>query len=94
MSTETPERSDLRSVAVRQLRKKRAFRVQLLMYVLVNAFLVTVWAMTGAGFFWPAFILGGWGIGLVASAWDAYGPGDVPTEDEITHEMDRLSHRR
>ena len=98
MSTETPastpEGTDLRSQALRQLRKKKDFKVHLLIYVLVNAFLVTVWAMTGVGFFWPAFILGGWGIGLVANAWDAYGGGDVPTEGEIEHEMERLSRRR
>ena len=31
---------------------------------MVNAFLIGVWALTGHGYFWPAWVLGGWGIGL------------------------------
>ena len=42
------------------------------MYLLVNGSLIVIWAMTGAGFFWPVFPIVGWGIGVAASAWDAY----------------------
>ena len=54
-----------------------------------NGSLVVIWAVTGAGFFWPVFLIVAWGIGVVASAWDTYGP-DLPTETEIRREMDRL----
>lgn len=40
--------------------------------MLVNSFLVAIWAFTGANFFWPAFSLMGWGIGLVFHARDTY----------------------
>jgi len=33
-------------------------------YVLVNAMLIGIWALTGHGFFWPFFPIAGWGIGL------------------------------
>jgi hypothetical protein len=33
-------------------------------YLLVNAFLILIWAVTGAGFFWPIFPLVGWGVGV------------------------------
>src|SRR5664279_6419847 len=36
--------------------------------MLVNGFLVVIWAMTGAGFFWPVFPIVGWGIGVAAKA--------------------------
>jgi 2TM domain len=89
----TPESDGLRERAVKRLKKKSDFRIHLLIYVMVNAFLVVTWVMTGSGFFWPIFPIVGWGIGVVANAWDAYRT-DVPTESQITEEMKRLSERR
>jgi hypothetical protein len=95
MSTEmqAPETLGLRERAVKRLKKKSDFHVHLLIYMTVNAFLVAVWAVTGAGFFWPVFPLAGWGIGVIANAWDAYAR-DVPTENQIRHEMEKLGERR
>ncbi|WP_374968686.1 2TM domain-containing protein [Terrabacter sp. BE26] len=87
-----PEEDLLRDRALGRLKKKADFRVHLLIYVLVNGMLVLIWAMTGASFFWPAFILAGWGIGLVANAVDAY-VVDTPTEKQVTEEMERLRRR-
>lgn len=43
------------------------FRSHLVMWALVNAFLVGIWALTSpGGFFWPFFPAAGWGIGLGA----------------------------
>jgi len=55
----------------------------------VNAFLVVIWAVTSAGFFWPVFPILGWGIGLAANAWDVYGREAI-SEDEIRPEIERL----
>ena len=89
----TPDNDGLRERAVKRLKKKNDFRIHLLIYVMVNAFLVVTWAMTGSGFFWPVFFIVGWGIGIVANAWDAYGR-DVPTESQIAEEMKKLSEHR
>ncbi len=62
------------------------------MYLMVNGSLVVIWAVTGAGFFWPVFPIVAWGIGVAAAAWDAYSR-DVPTETEIRRAMDRLRTR-
>jgi Domain of unknown function (DUF1707)/2TM domain len=43
----------------------QALRGELPAFILVNALLVVVWAATGAGYFWPAWPILGWGIGLV-----------------------------
>jgi uncharacterized membrane protein len=83
---------DLRERAVIRLKKRAEFRVHLLAYVMVNAFLVGVWAVTGAGFFWPIFPILGWAIGLVLNAWDVY-RSTAPTEIEIRREMDLLRTR-
>jgi hypothetical protein len=67
-------------------------RTHLVMYVVVNAFLIGIWAVTGAGFFWPVFVLGGWGIGLIGNAWDVYGRKPI-SEAEIAGEAERLRGR-
>ena len=84
--------ADLRTKAMRRLKKKSDFRVHLLIYLLVNGMLVLIWGMTGAGFFWPAFVMAGWGIGLVANGVDAY-VVDEPTEQQIDEEIERLRRR-
>jgi hypothetical protein len=95
MSTEMqlPETESLRERAVKRLKKKSDFRVHLMIYLTVNTFLVMVWAVTGADFFWPVFPIAGWGIGVIANAWDAFAR-DVPNESQIRREMDKLSEPR
>ena len=88
MVTDTREQAP-RDRAVEQLKKRRDFRGHLLVYVLVNAFLVVIWAITGDhGFFWPVFVIGAWGIGVVMNAWDVYWRREI-TEQDIQHEMER-----
>jgi hypothetical protein len=73
--------------------KKRDFHGHLLVYALVNAFLVVIWVVTGPhGFFWPVFPMVGWGIGVVMNAWDVYWRPEI-TEQDIEHEMKR-QHKR
>jgi len=84
----------LREKAIKQLKKQRDFRGHLLVYVLVNAFLVVIWALTNPdGFFWPVFLIAGWGIGVVMNAWDVY-RGDEFSEAQIRREMERFQGRR
>jgi uncharacterized membrane protein len=86
-TTPTPE--DARSQALASLNKKREFRSHLVAYVLVNALLVAIWAVTGADFFWPVFPIAGWGIGILFHAWDVYGRRPI-SEEQIRREMERL----
>jgi 2TM domain-containing protein len=84
--------TSLRDRAVKRLKKRRDFRAHLLVYTLVNAFLVLIWAMTSPNnFFWPIFPMVGWGIGVVMNAWDVYVAQDF-TEEEVHREMQRLQH--
>jgi 2TM domain len=91
-TTESGLSSDLREEAIRSLRKKRDFRSHLVAYLLVNALLVVIWAVTGADFFWPIFPILGWGIGVAFNAWDVYGRRPI-TEEAIRREQDRLRRR-
>jgi hypothetical protein len=80
---------ELREEALSSLKKKRDFRGHVFIYVAVNAMLVVIWAVTGSGFFWPIFPILGWGIGVAANAWDAFGRRPI-SEDEIRREAERL----
>lgn len=88
--------ADLHVEALRRLEKKRDFRGHLLAYVLVNAGMWTIWgvvfAVSGAWFPWPLFVLFGWGIGLAFHAWDAYGRRPF-SEEDIQRELARLQQR-
>jgi hypothetical protein len=54
----------------------------------VNAFLVGVWALSGRGYFWPAWAMAGWGIGVVLSGWQIYVRRPI-SEEEIRSELRR-----
>jgi len=88
MVTDTREQA-ARDTAVAHLKKRRDFFGHLLVYVLVNAFVVVIWAVTGAhGFFWPVFLIAGWGIGVVMNAWDVFWRPQI-TEQDIQREIER-----
>lgn len=82
-----------RELALKQLKKRRDFGAHLLVYIMVNSFLVAIWAITGSGFFWPIFPMVGWGIGVVMNAWDVW-HGDYFSEEAIAREMERLDRRQ
>lgn len=45
---------------------RTSFRIHAAVFVMVQLLLFTTWAITGADFPWPLFILLGWGAGLAA----------------------------
>ena len=71
-----------------RLVRRRKFKGDVVAYVLINAFLVGIWAVNGFGAFWPGWILAGWGVLLALDGWDAYFRHDV-TEEEIQRELHR-----
>ena len=79
----------LRQRAVERMKARAGFWSHLVIYVAVNAFLVMVWAFTGVSFFWPVFPMVGWGIAVVANAWEVWRPDPV-TEERIRREMNRM----
>jgi len=88
--SDMPERSAVREEAIKRLKKRRDFGVHLLVYCLVNGFIVVIWAMTDLhGFFWPIFPILGWGVGLILNAWDVY-RSEGFTEKQISREERHL----
>ena len=76
------------SQAKARAEKKRKFRADLVAYIVINAFLVVVWAITGHGYFWPGWVLGVWGVFLILGAWDVRFRREV-TDEEIRRELHR-----
>ena len=63
-------------------------------FVILWVFMIAVWALSGAGYFWPAWVILGTGIAGVAVGWRAYGPRSTgpkqPTEAEIDAEAKKF----
>ena len=78
-----------RQLAIKRIEEKRSFWTHAFTYLVVNTMIVLVWLMTGVGFFWPIFVIGFWGMGLVIHGYNAY-HGSVYTEAEVQKEMERL----
>ena len=86
MSTEEDEE---RSAVRKRLEARRDFSSHLAAFIVVNGMFIVIWAMTGGGYFWPAWILGLWAIGLILHAWDVFMRKPV-TDADVENELRRM----
>ena len=84
------DEQELRTLARDRVRKRRDFVAHVVAYVVINAAIVGIWAITGAGYFWPAWVMIGWGIGLVLNAWDVFFRRPI-TEADVDREMKHVA---
>jgi hypothetical protein len=70
MQTEI-ETSTPRDEVRKRIEQRREVGSHLVAYIVINAAFVGIWAATG-GYFWPAWVLGSWGAGLILHAWDTF----------------------
>ena len=75
-----------RETARKRVERKHKFRGDVVAYLVINLFLVGLWAATGFGYFWPGWVLAGWGVLLLLDAWNVYYRRPI-TEDEIDEEL-------
>jgi len=85
---DTDEVIDEREAAKRRIRARRDFTSNLVAFAVVGAALVVIWALSGAGYFWPAWIIGIWGVILVLHWWNTFGRRPM-TEADVDAEMSR-----
>lgn len=81
-----------REAARKRLAAKRDLGRHVVVYVVVNGFVTLAWFFTGAGYFWPAWLMAPWGAGLLLQAWDVFGRRPI-TEEDIEAEMRRWQGR-
>ena len=87
-SSATPaERAEARTY----IEARRGFASHVVTYLVINGFLLFLWAFTTAGYFWPGWVMAGWGVALLLHAWDAFVRHSV-TEADIDAEL-RRHHR-
>ena len=63
---------ELQAFAVKRLKGKREFWQHFAIYLIVNAALVGIWALGDGGYFWPGWVIFGWGIGIAFQAWNTF----------------------
>jgi uncharacterized membrane protein len=85
---------EIREIATKRVRARRGFYWHLTVYVVVNLMLIAIWYFTGGrdgGYFWPMWVLLGWGIGLVFNAVAVFARGDVWSERQaIEKEIEKI----
>ena len=83
-----PVSPSARDLARKRLEARRGLTGHVVAYVVINLFLIVVWALTGRGYFWPIWVIAGWGVGLVLNAWDVLWRRPI-TEADIDAELHR-----
>jgi hypothetical protein len=82
---------EIREIAARRVRAKKRFYSHLTAYIIVNLMLVAIWYFTGAGYFWPMWVILFWGIGLIFNAVTTFSRHDISWETkEIEKEVERI----
>ncbi len=83
---------EARAAARKRIQARRDLASHAVVYLVVNTFIIGIWWWTGGGYFWPAWVLGGWGIGLVLNAWEVLIRRPI-TDEDIDRELRRGSRR-
>jgi uncharacterized membrane protein len=82
---------EIREIATKRVRARRGFYWHLTVYIVVNLLLIGIWYFTGRGYFWPGWVLLGWGVALVFNAVAVFVKGDVWSERAaIEKEVDKI----
>lgn len=84
------EEDALRQQAIKRIKEKRELVMHAVAYVVVNAMLIGIWAMSGQGYFWPMWVLLGWGVGLAMHVAAFFFENKPIREGEIEREMRHL----
>lgn len=91
ITEERIETSTPRDEARKRIEGRRELASHAVAYLVMNSAFVGIWALTG-GYFWPAWVLGCWGAGLVLHAWNTFMQRPV-TDEDVEAELSRRRPR-
>ncbi|MDY6795962.1 MAG: 2TM domain-containing protein [Actinomycetota bacterium] len=91
-----PGGETLREKAEKRVNQRVGLLYHIGTYVVVNAFLVVIWALTGAGYPWFLWVMAGWGVGLLINivAYFSGSKGEAARERMLQKEMDRIKREQ
>jgi hypothetical protein len=78
----------IREQARKRVQDRRNLQGGVVAYIVVNGFLVALWALTGRGYFWPGWVMAAWGLGMILGIWN-YVQGTV-SEEQVDQELRRM----
>jgi len=82
---------EIREIATKRVRARKGFYSHLTAYIIVNLMLVVIWYFTGAGYFWPMWVILFWGIGLIFNAVATFSRHDISWETKaIDKEVEKI----
>jgi hypothetical protein len=76
-----------------QIQRWRDFASHLTAYVTMNTLFIATWLLTGRGFFWPAFPLIGWAVGLSFQHFNQVIRGQISHADVLAQLHDAAKAR-
>lgn len=86
----------IREIAEKRVKERMELLRHIGIYVVVNIFLVIIWALTGHGYPWFIWVLAGWGLGLAIHT-ITYFVGtrsETRREKMIQDEMHKMKHEQ
>jgi hypothetical protein len=83
-----------RELAAQRLQQRNSFFNFIIVWAGVAALLTAVWAVSGMGEYWPAWVIGAMAIAVFVKAYNAFGPGKSGiTSSAIDAEAARIASR-
>lgn len=85
-----------REIAERRVKDRMDLWWHLGSYIIVNGFVVIVWAVTGGGYPWFIWLMLGWGIGIVFHLMHYFmtSYGEARRHDMVQREMEKLKRKQ
>ena len=84
--------AEIRKKAEKRVSQRTALLSHIGAYVVVNTFLIIVWALAGAGYPWFLWVMAGWGLGLAINivSYFAGSKGEAARDRMVQKEMDKI----
>jgi hypothetical protein len=90
------EQQDFHKAAKERLQAQQQFKKMMGGFVVLWLFMTAIWALSGAGYFWPAWVIVGTIFAGAALGWRAYGPRSSdtgPTQAQIDAEAKKFEEK-
>ena len=88
------DEQEYRKAAKDRLEAQGQFRKMIGGFLVLWILMIAIWALSGQGYFWPAWVIIGTLLASIAVGWRAYGPRDTgptePTEAQIDAEAKKF----